>query len=169
MWVSLAAALLAALCYGIAAVMQAMAVRAASRRKATAGRTALGGVDPGLVVRMLHQWPFIASLGLDLIGFAAQLVALRRLPLFAAQAIIAGNLAVTAVFAAWLMHLELAWREWLAIAGVIVGVGMLASSAGPHAATGVSEDFKLALILAVAGIAVAGVAASRPRQESART
>jgi drug/metabolite transporter (DMT)-like permease len=112
---------------------------------------------------MLHQWPFIASLGLDLIGFLAQLVALRRLPLFAAQAIIAGNLAVTAVFAAWLMHLELAWREWLAVAGVIVGVGMLGSSAGAHAATGVSEDFKLALILAVAGIAVAGVAASRLR------
>ena len=160
MWVSLAAALVAALCYGIAAVMQAMAVRAASRRKATTGR-ALGGVDPGLIIRMLRQWPFIASLVIDLIGFVAQLVALRRLPLFAAQAIIAGNLAVTAVFAAWLMHLELAWREWLAVAGVIVGVGMLGSSAGPHPATGVSGDFKLALILAVAGIAVAGVAASR--------
>jgi drug/metabolite transporter (DMT)-like permease len=159
-WVSLAAALVAALCYGIAAVMQAMAVRAASRRKATTGR-ALGGVDPGLIIRMLRQWPFIASLVIDLVGFVAQLVALRRLPLFAAQAIIAGNLAVTAVFAAWLMHLELAWREWLAVAGVIVGVGLLGSSAGPHAATGVSGDFKLALILAVAGIAVAGVAASR--------
>jgi drug/metabolite transporter (DMT)-like permease len=157
------AALVAALCYGVAAVMQAMAVRAASRRKATAGPGALGRVDPGLVVRMLHQWPFIASLGLDLIGFVGQLVALRRLPLFAAQAIIAGNLAVTAVFAAWLMQLELAWREWLAVVGVIVGVGMLGSSAGVHAATGVSAEFKLALILAVAGIAVAGIAASRLR------
>ena len=161
MWLSLAGALVAVVCYGVAAVMQAIAVRAASRRKPTAGRAALGGVDPGLVVRMLRQWPFLASLGLDLIGFAGQLVALRRLPLFAAQAIIAGNLAVTAVFAAWLMHLELAWREWLAVAGVIAGVGLLGSSAGPHAATGVSADFKLALILAVAGIAVAGVAASR--------
>lgn len=161
MWLSLAGALVAVVCYGVAAVMQAIAVRAASRRTTTAGRAALGGVDPGLVVRMLRQWPFIASLGLDLIGFAGQLVALRRLPLFAAQAIIAGNLAVTAVFAAWLIHLELAWREWLAVAGVIAGVGLLGSSAGPHAATGVSADFKLALILAVAGIAVAGVAASR--------
>jgi drug/metabolite transporter (DMT)-like permease len=158
----MAAALVAALCYGIAAVMQAMAVRTASRRKAaTANRGKLGGVDPGLVVRMLHQWPFIASLGLDLIGFVAQLVALRRLPLFAAQAIIAGNLAVTAVFASWLIRLQLAWREWVAVAGVIIGVGMLGSSAGAHPATGVSEEFKLALILAVAGIAVAGVAASR--------
>jgi drug/metabolite transporter (DMT)-like permease len=158
------AALVAALCYGIAAVMQAMAVQAASRRTAnSAHKSRLGTVDPGLVVRMLHQWPFIASLGLDLVGFVAQLVALRQLPLFAAQAIIAGNLAVTAVFAAWLIHLELAWREWLAVAGVILGVGLLGSSAGPHAAIGVSSQFKLALILAVAGIAAAGIAASRLR------
>jgi drug/metabolite transporter (DMT)-like permease len=157
------AALVAALCYGIAAVMQAMAVQAASRRTATAHKSRLGTVDPGLVLRMLHQWPFIASLGLDLVGFCAQLVALRQLPLFAAQAIIAGNLAVTAVFAAWLIHLELAWREWLAVVGVILGVGMLGASAGPHAATGVSPQFKLALILAVAGIAAAGIAASRLR------
>jgi len=165
----MAAALVAALCYGVAAVMQAMAVRAASRRTAdSAHKSRLGTVDPGLVVRMLHQGPFIASLGLDLIGFVAQLVALRQLPLFAAQAIIASNLAVTAVFAAWLMHLELAWREWLAVGGVILGVAMLGSSAGAHAVTGVSSQFKLALILAVAGIAAAGIAASRlPR--SART
>jgi len=163
------AALVAALCYGIAAVMQAMAVQAASRRTAnSAHRSRLGTVDPCLDVRVLHQWPFIASLGLDLIGFFAQLVALRQLPLFAAQAIIAGNLAVTAVFAAWLIHLELAWREWLAVGGVILGVSMLGLSAGPHAAIGVSPQFKLALIVAVAGIAAAGIAASRLPQ-SVRT
>jgi drug/metabolite transporter (DMT)-like permease len=163
-WASLVAVIVAALCYGIAAVMQAMAARAASRRIAGAAGgsyTALGRVDPGLVVRMLRQWPFIASLGLDVIGFLAQLVALRRLPLFAVQAMIAANLAVTAVFAAWLIHLELAWREWLAVTGVILGVAMLGSSAGEQAAAAVSPEFKLALILAVAGIALAGVIASR--------
>jgi drug/metabolite transporter (DMT)-like permease len=164
--VSLVAAVVAALCYGIAAVMQAMAVRAASRRGsdgASGGSAALGGVDPGLVVRMLRQWYFVASLVLDLAGFAAQLVALRRLPLFAVQAMIAANLAVTAVVASWLIHLELAWREWLAVAGVVIGVGMLGSSAGEHTASGVGATFKLALIVAVAGIGLAGVAASRLR------
>ncbi len=166
MLLSLAAAMVAALCYGVAAVMQAMAVRAASRRTAGAsggGSSALGRVDPSLVLRMLHQWRFIASLGLDLVGFVAQLIALRRLPLFAVQAMIAANLAVTAVVAAWLIHLELAWREWLAVAGVVIGVGMLGSSAGEHVVTGVSPEFKLALILAVAGIALVGVASSRLR------
>jgi drug/metabolite transporter (DMT)-like permease len=160
--VSLAAAVVAALCYGVAAVMQAMAARAASRRSArSAGSSALGNVDPRLVLRMLHQWRFIASLALDLVGFVAQLVALRRLPLFAVQAMIAANLAVTAVVASWLIHLELSWREWLAVAGVVVGVGMLGSSAGQQVVTGVSAEFKLALILAVAGIALIGVASSR--------
>ena len=166
MLVSLAAAVVAALCYGVAAVMQAMAVRAASRRTAkTPGRSgaALGNVDPSLVLRMLRQWPFIASLVLDLIGFVAQLIALRRLPLFAVQAMIAANLAVTAVVAAWLVHLELSLREWLAVAGVVIGVGMLGASAGAHTVTGVSSEFKLALILAVAGIALIGVVASRMR------
>jgi drug/metabolite transporter (DMT)-like permease len=96
-----------------------------------------------------------------MVGFLAQLVALRRLPLFAVQAMIAGNLAVTAVLAAWLIHVELAWREWLAVGGVVVGVGLLGTSAGAQGATGVSGQFKFALILAVGGIAVAGVAASR--------
>src|SRR5215510_13551447 len=131
----MAAALVATLCYGVAAVMQAMAVQAASRRSAnSANKSRLGTVDPGLVLRMLQQWPFIAS-----------------------------HLAVTAVFAAWLLHLELAWREWLAVGGVILGVAMLGSSAGPHAVTGVSAEFKLALIVAVAGIALAGVVSSRLR------
>src|SRR5260370_37592842 len=109
--------------------------RAASRRKADAGRSRLGTVHPGLVVRMLHQWPFIASLGLDLIGFLAQLVALRQLPLFAAQAIIAGNLAVTAVFAAWLIHLELASREWLGAGRGVPGVGTAGAAARAPAPT----------------------------------
>jgi drug/metabolite transporter (DMT)-like permease len=175
--VSLAAAVAAALCYGVACVMQAIAVRAASQRSAsrrtasrcmashpTASRSRLGTVDPALVVRMLRQWPFLASLGLDFAGFLAQLVALRQLPLFAAQAIIAGNLAVTAVFAAWLIHLELAWREWLAVGGVVLGVGMLGSSAGARTAAGVSAEFKLALVVAVVGIAALGVVVSRMRE-----
>src|SRR5450755_1448167 len=110
---------------------------------------------------MLRQGPFIASLGIDLVGFIAQLVALSRLPLFAVQAMIAANLAVTAVFAAWLMHMRLSLREWVAVSGVVVGVGLLGSSAGAEGATQVGFAFKLGLLVSVAGVAVAGLAAAR--------
>jgi drug/metabolite transporter (DMT)-like permease len=158
---SLVAALVSAFCYGVAAVMQAIAVRSATHRPAVAAGEAGPGLDPGLIVRMLRQWPFVASIGIDLVGFIAQLVALARLPLFAVQAIIAANLAVTAVFAAWLMHVRLSLREWLAVTGVVVGVGLLGSSAGAQGATQVGFAFKLGLIVAVAGVAVTGLLAAR--------
>jgi drug/metabolite transporter (DMT)-like permease len=163
MWASLIAAVASAFCYGIASVMQAMAVRAASRRPARIreGDPAAGRVDPGLLVRLLGQWRFIASIGIDLLGFVAQLVALHRLPLFAVQAVIASNLAVTAVFAAWLIGVKLGWREWLAVGGVVAGVGLLGSSAGAQGAATVGMEFQIALMAALAGIAGVGVAAAR--------
>ena len=163
MLASLVAALMSAFCYGVAAVMQAMAVRSASRRPALIrdGSPAAGRVDPGLIVRLLGQWRFVASLGIDIIGFLAQLVALRRLPLFAVQAVIASNLAVTAVFAAWLMQVRLRLAEWLAVTGVIVGIGLLGTSAGAEGAADVDPPFKIALMVAVAVVALAGMAAAR--------
>jgi drug/metabolite transporter (DMT)-like permease len=163
MWASLVAALVSAFCYGVASVMQAIAVRSASRRSARIrdGDPAASRVDPGLLVRLLGQWRFVASLGIDLVGFVAQLVALRRLPLFAVQAVIASNVAVTAVFAAWLMRARLSGREWLAVAGVVVGVGLLGSSAGAEGATTVGPGFQIGLMVAVVGVAVVGMAAAR--------
>jgi drug/metabolite transporter (DMT)-like permease len=162
---SLIAGIVAALCYGVATVMQAVAVREASNRQA---RQAGTGVDPGLVPRMLHQWRFLASLCLDLLGFVAQLVALQRLPLFAVQAMVAANLAVTAVVASLTMAISLSWREWGAVAGVVAGVGLLGSSAGAEGAAQAGAVFKLALIVATAVLGVAGLAAARSR-EPART
>jgi drug/metabolite transporter (DMT)-like permease len=161
MVVSLLAALLSAVCYGIASVLQAISVRTASRRSVAQVGEAGQGVDAGLLVRMLRQGLFLGSMALDLLGFVAQIVALRRLPLFAVQAIIAANLAVTAVVAAWLMHARLAVREWLAVAGVVVGVGLLSLSAGAEGAARVGSPFELGLIVAVAGVGVAGFAVAR--------
>lgn len=156
MLASLIAAVVAPLCYGVASALQAIAVRAASRPEGGTGR-----VDPGLLVRLFGEWRFFAGLGLDMIGFVAQLVALHRLPLFFVQAMVASNLAVTAVCATRLIGAVLDWREWLGVAGVIVGVSLLGASAGPRGAAHVGNTFKLALIVAVAAIGVVGVLAGR--------
>jgi drug/metabolite transporter (DMT)-like permease len=162
MWASLVAALVSAFCYGIASVMQAVAIRSASRRgtQTLEGGDA-GRVDPGLIVRLLGQWRFLASIGIDFVGFLAQLVALHRLPLFAVQAVIASNLAVTAVFAAWLINVRLGWREWLAVTGVVVGVGLLGSSAGAEGAVAPGAGFQIGLMVAVVGVGLGGMAAAR--------
>jgi len=110
---------------------------------------------------MLHQWRFVASIGLDFVGFIAQLVALRRLPLFVVQAAIAASLAVTAVTAAWLASHALAGREWAAVIAVTAGIAMLGSSAGATGATGVGNEFRLGLIIAVGVIGLVGIAAAR--------
>jgi drug/metabolite transporter (DMT)-like permease len=113
------------------------------------------------MVRMLHQWRFVVSICLDALGFVAQLVALQRLPLFAVQAFVASNLAVTAVVASWVIGVTLNWREWAAVIGVVAGVGLLGSSAGAEGAAQVGAVFKLALIVAVAGLALVGLAAAK--------
>lgn len=156
MLASLLAALVSAVCYGVASVLQAIAVRAASRR--TDGRRP--GVDPGLIMRMLRQGPFLVSIIIDLVGFAAQLLALRRLPLFAVQAIVASNLAVTAVLAAWLMKARLTRRDWLAVTGIVAGVGLLGGSSGGEGAARVGPAFQVGLIVAVVVVGAAGFAAS---------
>jgi drug/metabolite transporter (DMT)-like permease len=157
MLASMIAAIFAALCYGVAAVMQAVAVREASNRAPDHAE----GLDPGLVVRLLGQWRFVASIGLDSLGFVGQLVALQRLPLFAVQAMVASNLAVTAVVASWVTRVKLAPREWLAVAGIVAGVGLLGSSAGPEGASNAGAIFKLALIAATGGLGLLGLIAAR--------
>jgi drug/metabolite transporter (DMT)-like permease len=159
--VSLIAAIVAAVFYGIAAVMQAIAVRAASNRHPADTQAGGAKVDPGLLIRMLGQWRFVASMVLDTLGFVAQLIALHRLPLFAVQAFVASNLAVTAVVASKLIGLRLQPREWAAVLGVVTGVGLLGSSAGAEGASSTGAVFKLALILAVAGLALLGMAAAK--------
>jgi drug/metabolite transporter (DMT)-like permease len=165
--VSLIAALLAALCYGVASVMQAIAVREASNR--SQAQASAGGLDASLVPRMLGQWRFVASMVIDMLGFIAQLVALRRLPLFAVQAMVAANLAVIAVLATVIMGATLSRREWLAVLGVVAGVGLLGSSAGAEGADTASAAFKIALIVATAALGLAGIVAARLLRDPART
>jgi drug/metabolite transporter (DMT)-like permease len=167
MLASLIAAFVAAGCYGTASVMQAIAVREASTR--SQAQASAGGVDPSLVPRLLSQWRFLASVGIDLVGFIAQLVALRRLPLFTVQAMVAANLAVIAVLATFLIGATLSLREWLAVAGVVAGVGLLGSSAGAEGASSAGAAFKIALIGATALLGLAGFFAARLLRDPSRT
>ena len=102
-------ALGAAVCFGTATVLQAVAARTAA--------TGRGG-EAALLLRALRQWRYIDGLALDGLGFLFQIVALRSLPIYAVSAALASSLAVTAVVAARLLYVRLSGTEWGAVAVV---------------------------------------------------
>jgi drug/metabolite transporter (DMT)-like permease len=144
--------LFAAVAFGAASVLQAIASRATVR-----GSRA---VDPWLLVRVLRQWRFVAGVGLDVLGALAQLIALRVLPLFVVQAALAASLAVTAILAR-LLGTALGRREWAAVGAVCVGLALVATSAKAQGSAAVGTGFRVGLVIAVAVLAGLGVAVAR--------
>ncbi len=108
MAIGLAAALLAAVLFGCAAVLQAVAAR-----------------RYGLV-----SWLMVLVGVVYLAGWGLHLVAIARLPLYLAQVGIAGSLVVTALVAASVVGEPLAPRHWAAIVAMTFGLVVLVVSAG---------------------------------------
>ncbi|HJP77210.1 MAG TPA: hypothetical protein VJ914_23275 [Pseudonocardiaceae bacterium] len=149
MWVGLISALFAALCYGVASTVQAVVAQGTEDDK--------HGVDPRLLIRLLRQWKYLASIALDLVGLVAQIAALRTLPLFLVQASLSASIAVTAVLAVKWFGVRLSGVEWSAVAVVCAGLALLGLSAQSEGAGEGSRMFHWWLL--VAAIALAGVGA----------
>jgi len=154
----LLAALIAALSYGVASVLQALSARA----EADSGR-----VDARLLVRLVRRGPFVAGMALDLIGFAAQVVALRTLAVYLVQAVQASSLAVTAVVAVPVLSIRLRGREWAAVTAVCGGLALLAVTSGEERVAPVGAVFRWSLLLAAAVFTACGFAVGRSRARSA--
>ena len=143
-------AIVSAICYGSASVFQAVAARRAPKSDAVSAKSLVG---------VVAQWPYILGLGLDGLGFVAQFIALRSLPIFLVQAALAASLAVTAVIAIPLLKLQLGAAQWLAVGGVCVGLALLGVSAGRENADQPSWGFRIGLTIAVPVLALLGLAA----------
>lgn len=147
-------ALGAAVCFGTASVLQAVAARAAEPGTGS-------GVDAALFLRAVRQWRYLAGLGLDAVGFVFQIIALRHIPIYAVGAALAASLAVTAVVAARLLRVRLSRLEWGAVGVVCAGLLMLGLASGEEGSGEGPLALKLGL-LAVAGLVlVVGAVAGR--------
>ncbi|MFF3765230.1 DMT family transporter [Streptomyces sp. NPDC001922] len=158
MGVGVVFALCASVCMGTATVMQAMGARMAADESSGSGVSTLL-----LAVRRL---PFIAGIGLDMLGFAAELVSLRTLPIFVVEAALASSLAVTAVVASRFLHISLRRTEWTAVVTVCCGLALLAVAAGREGKGDGDETLRLATLCASVGFAVVGWVVSRRLQHN---
>ncbi|MGX9883575.1 hypothetical protein [Streptomyces sp. NPDC002276] len=145
-------ALGAAICFGTATVLQAVATRAA---------TTGGGGDAALLLRALRQWRYMAGLGLDGLGFVFQIAALRSLPIYAVGAALASSLAVTAVVAARLLKVRLSGMEWAAVGVVCAGLAMLGLASGAEGDRAGSMALKWAMLGTAGAVLLLGLVGGR--------
>lgn len=142
----------AAVCYGVASVLQSI-----SARRSPPG----AGLDPRLLLRLLADLPYVAGLSLDLLGFLASLVALHRLPLFFVQAAITSSVGVTVLVAVVFLGARLRGVEAASLAVLGVGLLLLAVAARPETAHPLHRPAQWALLAGVAVVAILGVGVSR--------
>jgi len=139
MVIGLGAALLAAVLFGVAGVVQAIAARR-------------DGV---------FSWMMVGVGVTYLLGWGLHLVAIAYVPLYVAQVGIALSLVVTAILAATVVGEPLALRHWVAIATMVVGLVLVVVAAGPVGSTHFETERTLALYLGSAMTLLLGLVVSR--------
>lgn len=147
----LTAGLLSAAVFGVAAVVQAHAVR---RHPETPDRLF------GFVARSLRDGRMMVVVAAYLVGFVLHAVAIWYLPLYLAQSLVSGSLPVAAL-ASHRVEDALSRAGWLAVALVTVGLVLLSLGAGDAGAVVTTTTFVVLLWSGVAVLTLASIAARR--------
>ena len=143
---------------GVAAVLQ----------KVSADREArVSSLQIGLLLRLLDDWPYLLGLALDGASFLLTVVAAQNLPLFVAEPVIAINVVITALLERLLFRRRLRGVAWVAIAGILVGLTLLALSGGPERARTAAAAMRWAVILLPLAVAAAGAVVAARNRHSA--
>ncbi|AWB92425.1 hypothetical protein [Aeromicrobium chenweiae] len=142
----------AALCYGVASVLEAVA----TRRTET-----VQGLDPRLMMRLLRSWQYVLGVGLDGLGFLLSLLAVRTLPLFVVQSVVASFLAVTAVLGAVFLKMRLSRADRIGLAVVVLGLVLVGASATTDSSVDVGRAEEWGVLVAAVLLTVASVPLAR--------
>ena len=136
MTVAVAAALCAAVCSGLAAVLQAKAVA-----RVGAERSQLG-----LMRQLTASGWYRLALLLVALGFLLSMVALRELPIFVVAVARASSLAVTALLAWPVLGLIPRRRDVVGLCAVASGLLLVVGSAQPGPAVQVATQVRAAMV-----------------------
>lgn len=142
-----AAALLCAVCYGLASVLQSIGARRVEASEA---------IDARSLARIATQLPYLIGLGLDGTAWLLSLLALAQLPLFVVQAMVAGAIGFTVLFAALFQHLRPTARQIAFIVVLALGLLGLALSGAPEEARRTSPAYAWGMWAGVIAIALIG-------------
>ena len=143
MVIGLGAALLAAVLFGVAGVVQAIAARRYG----------------------LFSWLMVLVGVTYMVGWGLHLVAIARLPLYVAQVGIAVSLVFTALIAARVVREPLAVRHWVAVVAMVAGLVLLVGAAGRAGDHIFTTNRTLALYSAFALTLVLGLVVARLQTE----
>jgi drug/metabolite transporter (DMT)-like permease len=143
---ALAFALLGAIGYGAASVLQA-----------------IGAGHQAGTLRTLIDPVYLAGVVLDLLAWLASLVALRTLPVYQVQSLLAGSIAVTVLLARTTLGHRLRRVDLAAIGVTVLALAVLAASSGPQQPIALSSPDATWLALAAIGVALLGLGAVRAR------
>lgn len=124
---SWAGAVVACLGYGSASVLQSIGAR---RTAHVAGATG--------VAMIWLQVPYLAGLAVDVVAFAANVVALQELPLYLVQSVVTASVGVTAVIAS-IRGAKLGGRDWLSLGILGTGLVLLGLTASTESAVHISR------------------------------
>ena len=147
----LTAGLLSAAVFGVAAVVQAQAVR---RQPGSPDRLW------GFVAHSLRDARMMAVVGAYLVGFVLHAVAIWFLPLYLAQAMVAMSLPVSALASHRVEH-ALQRAGWAGVALVTIGLVLLSLGAGEPGAVITTTPFALLLWVGVAALALTSMVGRR--------
>ncbi|MEU4243660.1 hypothetical protein [Actinoplanes sp. NPDC026619] len=135
---SLAIAVLAAVAYAGGSILQAVAAN-----------------RPGTVLALAVSPLYLAGLVVDAGAWALSLWALRGLPVYVVQAVLAGSLGLTVLLARVVLHTVIRPRDYLAILAMVGALGVVGVAGREQPAS--SPSAGAVLVLSVAGFAVAAV------------
>ena len=140
MLIGLFFALCAMVLNSVAGLLQSAATRRVSKRRP-----------------LVAQPRYLGGVVVDGLGWACTVVALWHLPVFAVQAVLGGTIALTALAARRLFGSVLRTVDRVAIGACVLGLVLVAASAGTDRPTAVSVTAYVVLSVGAVGLAVATV------------
>lgn len=132
----------------------------------TATRSLSVRTGPALVEAVLKRRPGLLGLGLNLLGWGLEVVALTRLPLTLARSVFATGLILLLVLAHWDLHEPIGRRGLLGAAAIVGGIVAVAAVAPPRSATPPSMLQWLLLLVVLSPIVLAPYALRPARRDA---